>query len=243
MKTFLRELVFAALAGVLCLPINPGHCAVPSPGTEFHDAGDTTYIYTKETKDDGTNFLGEIKKDQKLLIVRRGKQADLTLYVNGRLLYTMPDEDIDVSSEHFDPGETYNAYSFYLSPDHLNLLVVRGLERSLAVAYLYTRSGPGRMRAVRPGGLRLDEAALHYYCQRKAVDEDLLGSAARNIRFVQWDAAQHRLIFTMHSASYWAGGPPHRGDVSALWYTAYDLKTGRFRIITHTQGLPEPQDG
>ena len=204
--------------------------------------GSYTDIFKKNDKDDGRDFLGQIRKDQKFLIVRRGKyKADLKVYINGKLIYIMPDEALDLPSETFDPGETYKGYDFYLSPDHRHLLVVRGLVHSLAVAYLYTRSGPGRMKAVLPGGLRLDDAALHYYCRHRHVDEDLLGSEARMVRFVQWDTAHHRLIFTMASASYWGGSNPHRGDISAFWYTAFDLKKRVFKIITHPRGLPAPQ--
>jgi len=238
------RLLLPLLVGALCFQPRSCRCAVPGPGTEFTDNGNSTDIYKKYPKGDGRDFLGEIRKDQKLLVLRRGKhKAELALFINGKLLYTMPDVALDLPSEHFDPGETYKGYDFYLSADHRDLLVVRGLVRSLAVAYLYTRSGPGRMRAVRPGGLRLDDAALHSYCKHKRVDEGRLGRAARMVRFVRWDTARHRLIFTMSSASYWAGSREHRGDISAFWYTAYDLKTGAFEIITHPQRLPEPQAG
>ena len=62
------------------------------------------------------------------------------------------------------------------------------------------------------------------------------------VRFVKWDMRRHRLIFTMFSASN-LGEDLERGEVNAYWYTAYDLKTENFKIITQTTGLPEPQVG
>ena len=248
MKTFSLSLVFVLLLSAFWLQCPPVQCAVPAPGTTFYDRGNgITEISKKESPndgtEDGTNFLGEVRGDEKFLVIRHGKHnAKLGVFVNGKLLYTMTDIALPLPWQHFNPGETYKGYDFYLSPDHLSLFVVRGLVHASAVAYLYTRSGPGQMRIVRPSGLRLDDAALHYYCRHKKVDEDLLGSGARMLRFVQWDTVHQRIIFTMFSASNW-GERLERGEINAFWYTAYDLKTGRFKIITNTKGLPEPQVG
>ena len=159
----------------LCLSVSSVQCAVPAPGTVFIDEDNgVTDILKRDNAgiDDGANFLGQIRGDQKFLILRHGKyKADLTVTVNGKLLYTMSDEAVP----NFGPGETYKGYDFYLSPDHLSLFIVRGEVSKSAVCCLYQRSGPGRMRAVHPSGWQFDDAALHDYCRRKRVNEDLLG--------------------------------------------------------------------
>ena len=240
MKITLTQSAILLLIGASFLQPRPCHCAVPAPGTEFYDRGNgVTEIVKKHFEGDGADVLGQIRGDQKFLIVRYTRhKVDLTVTVNGKLLYTMPDEDVP----NFGPGVTFKGYDFYLSPDHLSLFVVRGEVSKSAVCYLYRRSGPGRMKAVHPGGLQFDDAALHDYCRRKRVNEDLLGRGAHMVRFVQWDTARHRLIFTMFSASN-LGEQLHPGEINAYWYTAYDLKTWQFKIITHTKGLPEPRVG
>ena len=238
MKTCLRLMLLLVLLNIW-LQVRAGQCAVPAPGTVFNDLGNGVTDISRSDNtgvDDGTNFLGQIRGDQKFLIIRHGKhKADLTVSVGGKLLYTMPDEAVaDV-----EPGWTEKNYDFYLSPEHAYLFVFRGLWSKFAVAYLYRHSGPGRMKPVRPGGLNLDDAAWkHYFTYNKLAEN--LEFESHMVRFVQWDTARHRLIFTCYCKSF-QGTARHPNGRDCYWYTAYDLRTRQFRIITRTQGLPEPQ--
>ena len=219
----------------------PSSCAVPKPHAIFENQGDKTVIWKSQSPDTG-DCLGIVKKDQKLLIVRHGEhQADFQVYSSGKLLYTMPDITVDFQDECTEPGEAdpRNPYDFFVSPDHCYLFVTRGIDRSRTVGYLYKRSAAGQMVPVQPGGRRLDEAALHYYCRHFKEDESFLGRGERDIGFVRWNLDQHQIVFTMEAASYetrpsrFPSASSKAHFLSAYWYTAYNLKTGHFNIIRH----------
>lgn len=196
--------------------------------------GSKTYYFPSVDLDDGYYFLGYSDGNQKFLINRHNNSsADITVFLNDKLTYTMSDEAIELPSGRFAPGQTYKEYTFYLSPDKQFLFVVRGLVRSVGVAYLYKRSSSSQMQAVRPQGFRLDDAALRQYCHKDGRSIRLLARGARTVHFVEWDVKRHHLIFTMHAASYFAGGNPKKGDISGYWYNVYDLNTGKLKIIEH----------
>ncbi len=248
MKPFLCLFLLLALPSFLLLP-PPVCCVASTPNTKYVDAGNgVTDIFRKDSYDknadsddndeDTTKFLGQIRGNQKFLIVRHGKyHADLVVFINGKRLYTMPDESfLDYD---YGPGRTDEGYDFYLSPDHLSLFVVRPLASKLSVGYLYRRSGPGRMKIVRPGGVRLQDAAWRLYFARHKTPKNL-ELETHTVHFVQWDTAKHQVIFSCDTMSYQTTARYPDG-ISYEWYMAYNLKTGRLKILMHTDHLPAPQ--
>jgi len=141
-----------------------------------------------------------------------------------------------LNGETYDPGETYKAYDFFLSPDKQWLFVIRGLAYQETASYLYKRSGPHCMSLISPHGRRFDDAALNALERNRTLVNRNLGYFANLMRFVSWQSG--KLYFDYGVANYWYSDARDKDDLGLVWTGDFDLKRNSFKVIA-VRGLKD----
>jgi len=143
---------------------------------------------------------------------------------NGELIQ-VPDftADVDGGTIDLNPPEEMPR-QVYVSPTHRFLFVEKHIDSTTNIGNVYRWHGRSA-RMIRVGGMRFDEAAVRYYCERANIPFAAVTGGGRDIYLIDWPD-DHHAVFDVATANWgYQIGPGKR----SLFFRAYfDLRRERF---------------